>query len=259
MKKQLVLAAIILLIGSNFVAGFAQAIPTQLISSPVIIATPTPTPMPTSPPAPTPSPTPIPNVSLDYEELSRTTEGEETVVTLQVTATYNFGEAMTYDYQNFVLEIRTSRGGLEPFPIYLLTGTAKPFETGSVTVGSSNTYATFTLTFRFSTIQNSFGGAIPFAYELVYNSNTISSSTPEPTIFPSASPTPIASSIATSTETPTSTPNQIWGNPSVFGLDFNWLEVALVVAVGVVVALLVVVIALQGKRIRVLEMKQNSV
>ena len=193
----------------------------------------------------------------DYQEISQTTEGTETVVTLQVTATYNFGDAITYDYQNFVLNIRTPRGGLEPYPMYLLTGTAKPFQTGSVTIGSSNTHATFTLTFRFSTIQSSFGGDIHFAfYELVYNSNTISPSTPQPTISPS--PIPTAQPTTTPSQTPTSTPNQTEAGSTVFGFDFDWLEVAVFVIVGVVVALLVVVVVLQGKRIRVLEMKQND-
>jgi hypothetical protein len=166
----------------------AQAMTVQPMSSPVIIATPTPTPMPTDAPTPTPSPTPIPNVSLDYAEISKTTEGNDTVVVLRITATYNFGDTIIYDYPNFVLDIQTSRGGLEPYPIYLLTGTAKPLQTGSVTVDSNNRIADFTLTFRFSTIQNSFGGPIHFAYyELVYNSNAVSTSTLEPT--PSLTPT----------------------------------------------------------------------
>ena len=187
LKRQLVLAIIIVLLGSSVIASgfaFAQVINIQPISNPVIIATPTPTPRPTPLPT-TPSPTPLPNISLDYDEVSQTTQGDETVVTLRVRATYNFGETTTYNYQNFVLDIRTSRGGLEPFPIYMLTGTAKPLETGSVTVGSNNRIADFTLTFRFSTIQNSFGGAIHFAfYELVYNSNAVSTATPQPTQSP---------------------------------------------------------------------------
>jgi hypothetical protein len=178
----------------------AQSITILPVSNPVIIATPTPTPRPTPFPI-TPSPTPVPNVSLDYDEVSQTTQGSETVVTLRVMATYNFGDTTTYDFKNFVLDIRTSRGGLEPYPIYLLTGTANPLESGSVTVGSNNRIADFTLTFRFSTIQNSFGGPIHFAfYELVYNSNAVSTITSEQT--PKPTPTPIQIT------TPTPSPNQ---------------------------------------------------
>ncbi len=202
MKNLSTLILILIVATSSLIAaGFAltHALPVQPISSPVIIATPTPTPSPTPPPTPTPSPTPIPNISLDYDEVSQTTQGSETVVTLRITATYNFGDTITYNYQSFDLDIRTPRGGLEPFPIYLLTQTVKPMETGSVTVGSNNRVEVFVLTFRFSTIQSSFGGEIPFAYyELVYNSNTFYTATPQPT----PSPIPTESPSPTVTELP---------------------------------------------------------
>jgi hypothetical protein len=172
---------------------------------------------------------------LDYEEVSQTAEGDTTVVILRVTATYNFGDSMTYNFQNFVLDIRTPRGGIDPFPIYLLTGTAQPFETGSVTVGSGSRHAEFTLTFRFSTIQSSYGGSIHFAYyELVYNSNAVSPSTPERTLAPNSTESPIPTATATSSPVPI-------GNP--FGVDLEQtVIVVLVILVAVLLATTVVVL-----------------
>jgi len=248
---------LVLLAASLFAAGLvsAQATAVQPVSSPVIIATPTPTPTPTPAPTPTPSPTPVPNISLDYNEVSQTTEGSETVVVLHVTATYNFGDPVTYDYQNFDLQIRTSRGGLEPYPIYLLTGTAKPSEFGSVTVGNSNPHASFTLTFRFSTIQHSFGGEIHFAYyELVYNSDGVSpSTTPTPTPIPTLTATPPISYSPTASPTQT-TPTR----PAADGSLSGWLQIGAVATVGVVIVLLLVLVVLLLRRVRALEAKVSG-
>ncbi len=249
---------LVLLAVSLFAAGFAsaQAPVMQPVSSPVIIATPTPTPSPTPAPTPTPSPTPVPNVSLDYSEVSQTTEDSDTVVVLRITATYNFGEPMTYDYQNFVLQIRTPRGGLEPFPIYYLTDSVKASEIGSTTVDSNNPHADFTLTFRFSTIQSSFGGQIHFAYyELVYNSDGVSqSTTPTPTPSPTPTATPPISYSPTATPTQT-TPTQ----PATVGSLSGWLQIGAAAAVGVVIVLLLVLVVLLLRRVRVLEAKVNRV
>ncbi|MCW4000010.1 MAG: hypothetical protein NWE93_07210 [Candidatus Bathyarchaeota archaeon] len=238
MKKHLVYAFIALLVSSLFAAGYAlaEATPVQPLSSPVIIATPTPPPLPTTTPTstPTPPPTPVPSISLDYEEVSQATDGDETVVTLRVTASYNFGETVTYNFGDFVLDIRSARGGIEDtFHVYLLTGTAQPLETGSVTVGATNPHAEFTLTFRFSTIQSSYGGPTHFAYyELVYKANA-------------ASPAPQPTTPSTPTDSPTTTPSPVSGDHPV-ALDFE--QTAIVVFAIVVALLTLAVVVLLNRR-----------
>jgi hypothetical protein len=84
------------------------------------------------------------------------------------------------------LNIAVERGGPPPIQAgaYIFTGTTKPIETGSITIDSSNSEATFQLTFVFSTLQNNAHGQTPFTnYELVYSgSTTTTSPTPSPTV-----------------------------------------------------------------------------
>ncbi|MCW3999160.1 MAG: hypothetical protein NWE93_02865 [Candidatus Bathyarchaeota archaeon] len=145
----------------------------------------TPSPIPTRPsPTPTPLPTqavtpppgayvtvPDNNVTVTYSEHSRQTNeaADTTTVVLTVEAQYA-GEAVTLSYNRFVLSILTSRGGLEPYPIYLQSALAYPKEAGSVTVSQANPQASFTLSFEFSTHQQSSqDGMLPFhSYELKY-------------------------------------------------------------------------------------------
>jgi hypothetical protein len=163
-------------------------------ATPVIIATPTPSPT----PEPTPVVTPTSNIALDYNEISRASDGDDTILVLTVNARYNFGDAVTLNYQDFVLWILTVRGGLAPLNLMMHTGDARPIETGSVTIGSISAKVDFTLTFRFLTIQNNFDGPHEFtSYELVYNANSATSSSPTPTPEPEPTPTTlvIASSV----------------------------------------------------------------
>lgn len=159
-------------------------------SYPVIIASPTPEPT----LHPTPTPTPTNNIALDYSEISRATEGSNTRLVLAVDATYNFGEQITINFQDFTLNIAVERGGPPPIQAgdYIFTGTAKPIETGSITIDSSDSEAAFQLTFVFSSLQNNAHGQTPFTnYELVYSgSTTTTSPTPSPTVpeFPISAP-----------------------------------------------------------------------
>jgi hypothetical protein len=150
-------------------------------------ASPSPTPIPTDLPPDIPSPTPIPtaavtpapqtttitpqNITLNYSESSRHTnpDGTQTTVVLSINVQYQ-GEAVTLDKSRFQLSIMTSRGGLEPFPIYLQSSIAYPAESGFVNVGGDHSQASFTLSFQFSTLQQtSMGGILPFhGYELRY-------------------------------------------------------------------------------------------
>jgi len=153
--------------------------PTDAQSSPVIIITPTPEPLPT----PTPTQAPTRNIAMDYSEISRTSEGENTRLVLAVNASYNFGEPVTINFQDFTLNIAVERGGpLAGQPENLFTGTAKPNETGKIILDESNSELAFQLTFVFSTLQNNAHGQTPFTiYELVYSGSTTGPS-PSPTI-----------------------------------------------------------------------------
>jgi hypothetical protein len=134
---------------------------------------PTPTPIPTAESTPAPSTVTITenNITAAYNEVSRHTnsDGTQTTIVLSVNLQYQ-GEAVTLDKSRFELSIMTSRGGLEPYPIYLQSGIAYPKESGFVTVGDEHPEASFTLTFQFSTLQQtSMGGIMPFhGYELRY-------------------------------------------------------------------------------------------
>jgi hypothetical protein len=97
---------------------------------------PTPTPSPTAPATPGPQTITITdhNIEVAYSEYSRQTNEGTTKIVLLLEAQYQ-GEEVTLSYDNFRLSILTSRGGLEPYPIYLETGKVAPAESGSVTVG----------------------------------------------------------------------------------------------------------------------------
>jgi len=162
--------------------GLLTVKPASAQSSPVIIVTPSPTPVPTL----APTPTPTSNIALNYSEVSRTSEGVDTILVLAVTAEYNFGQAVTINFQDFTLDIAVERGG--PPPIQpgseIYEGTAKPLETGNVTLDSNSRQNSFQLTFEFSTLQDNLYGQTPFTgYELVYSGSTTTAS-------PSPSPTP---------------------------------------------------------------------
>jgi hypothetical protein len=143
-------------------------------ASPTSTQTPaSPTPIPTEAVTPAPSSVAIPNhnVAVTYSEVNRQTNeaAGTTTVVLSVEAQYA-GEAVTLSFDRFELSILTSRGGLEPYPIYLQSGLALPAETGSVTVSQSHPLARFELSFDFSTLQQSSqDGILPFyGYELRY-------------------------------------------------------------------------------------------
>ena len=148
-------------------------------SSPVIIVTPTPEPLST----PTPTQAPTRNIAMDYSEMSRASEGENTRLVLAVNASYYFGEPVTISFQDFTLNIAVERGGpLVGQPENLFTGTAKPNETGKIILDESNSELAFQLTFIFSTLQNNAHGQTPFTiYELVYSGSTTGSS-PSPSV-----------------------------------------------------------------------------
>jgi hypothetical protein len=176
-KYPTILLVVILAVTSLNIANssFAQ-------SYPVIIASPTPEP--TLHPAPTPTPTN--NIALDYSEISRATEGSNTRLVLAVNVTYYFGEQIMINFQDFTLNIAVERGGPPPIQAgaYIFTGTAKPIESGSITIDKSNNEDAFQLTFVFSTLQNNAHGQTPFTnYELVYSGNTTTTTpTPSPTV-----------------------------------------------------------------------------
>jgi hypothetical protein len=176
-KYLTILLVVILAVTSLNIAysSFAQ-------SYPVIIASPTPEP--TLHPVPTPTPTN--KIALDYSEISRATEGSNTILVLAVDATYYFGEQIMINFQDFTLNIAVERGGPPPIQAgdYIFTGTAKPTETGSIIIDNSNNKAAFQLTFVFSTLQNNAHGQTPFTnYELIYSgSTTTTTPTPSPTV-----------------------------------------------------------------------------
>jgi|GEM_PF-6885385 len=145
----------------------------QPTASSISTEQPTPTPIPTAAATPAPQTTTITdhNITANYSEYRResTGDGATTTVVVSIDVQYQ-GEALTLDYSRFYLAIMTSRGGLEPYPIYLESSKAYPFESGFVTVGGDHSQASFKLTFRFSTLQQtSVGGIMPFhGYELRY-------------------------------------------------------------------------------------------
>ena len=153
---------------------------TSVQSKPVVIVTPKPAPEPTA----APTPTPITNIALDYNQVSIDEGNETTVVVLGVNVRYNFGEEVTLDYQDFLLNIFRERGGvpLGNFSWLLHTHDAIPVEVGSVTVGDNNREAYFELTFSFSTMQSGFEGPVKYdSYQLVYNGDIYTESTLKPT------------------------------------------------------------------------------
>jgi hypothetical protein len=164
-----------LMLGKQQPGGNASPSPTQAQPTASAISTepPTPTPIPTAAVTPAPQTTTITdhNITVNYSEYRResTADGVTTTVVVSINVEYQ-GEAVTLDYSGFYLSILTSRGGLEPYPIYLESSQAYPFESGSITVGGDHVQASFKLTFRFSTLQQtSMGGILPFhGYELRY-------------------------------------------------------------------------------------------
>jgi hypothetical protein len=203
----------------------AQSTTPEPTSLPVIIATQTPTPSST----PTnPNPTPVSNIALDYSEVSRATVGSDTRLVLAINAKYNFGDAVTISFDEFLLNVLTERGGLEPFPIMMHTDDARPLETGNVIIGDTNRGANFQLTFSFPTIQYNINGQAPFAtYQLVYDAYTA-------TYY--SSPTPISpSTISTYTTKPASS-----------YLNLNSRQIALTLFI--IVCILVLVVAVFMRR-----------
>lgn len=173
------LFSIILMIILTF-SALTMGNPVIAQSYPVILAAPT---IETTS-QPTPTPAPISNIALNYSEISRASEGVDTRLVLAVNAKYNFGEVITINFQDFILNIAVERGGPPPIQAgdYIFTGTAKPIETRSITIDSSNSEADFQLTFVFSTLQNNAHGQTPFTnYELVHSGIT-SIASPSPTI-----------------------------------------------------------------------------
>jgi hypothetical protein len=154
--------------------------PSNAQSNPVIIVTPTPNPT-NSPTPQSPTPTPTSNINLDYNQVSVDEGTENTTLVLAVKLTYNFGESVTLNYQDFILNIFRQRGGLAPPDMLLHSSNAKPFETGSVSVSSGNREADFELTFSFQTMQPGFEGPVKFSsYQLVYNGNVTIYTSPNP-------------------------------------------------------------------------------
>ncbi len=165
--------------------------PTPAQSTPVVIATPKPMPI----AQPTSTPTPTSNIALDYTEVSRANQGDNTRLVLAVKATINSGE-VTINFQNFILNIAVERGGPPPIQAgdFIYTGTAKPVETGNVTIDSYGGES-FQLTFEFATLQNNAHGKTPFTnYELVYSGSiTAASPSPSPSVpeFPAIAIVPL--------------------------------------------------------------------
>ena len=180
MRKTFSLALVLILAVSSL--SLLMVKPASAQSSSVIIVTTTPTQIPT----PAPTPTPARNIALDYSEVSRAIEGVDTRLVLTVNATYNFGEPVTINFQNFTLNIAVERGGPPPIQPgdFIYTGTAKSIETGSVTIDSNSNADSFQLTFVFSTLQNNTEGQTPFTnYQLLYSgSTTTASPSPAPTV-----------------------------------------------------------------------------
>jgi hypothetical protein len=168
----------------------AQTSKIQPLSNPVILAPSTPPPTPT--PMPTPVVTPTRSIAIDYDEVSRTTEGANTILTLNVNARYNFGDTAIFNFQDFILNIFTDvTHGLPPTVFHEHSIDVSPIETGSITVGDTNKEANFQLTFNFPTMQTTFyGDEQDFtSYELAYTGSTAISSLPPQTPI-TTSPTP---------------------------------------------------------------------
>jgi hypothetical protein len=210
---------------------------TSVESKPVTIVTPTPAPTPTPTPQ-SPTPTPTTNIALDYNQVSINEGNETTIVVLSVDVKYNFGENVTLNYQDFLLNIFRERGGvpLGNFSWLLHTHDAIPVEIGSVTVGNSNREAYFELTFSFSTMQSGFEGPVKYdSYQLVYNGNVYTESNPSPTATDDQS------------QNIQVTPTQQVSEAGAFGA--GWLVVALVVAaIGITVLAVVVVVTWRGRK-----------
>jgi hypothetical protein len=222
---------LVVLLGLSSLIVVESASAQSATSYPVIIATPSPTPYVYVSPAPTPTPTS--NIALSYSEVSRDTVGDDTRIVLAVNAQYNFGDSVTFNYQDFVLNIFRPRGGVPiAAKILLHTSDANPQESGSITIGSTNPEADFTLTFIFSTMQEGFEGPVEFSsYQLVYNSNTESVT---PSVASVASPTP--------TEPPTTTPSLTPANislsmnqTSLVALGIGIAAAAIVACVGLII------------------------
>jgi hypothetical protein len=172
--------------------------PANAQSSPVIIVAPTPTLTSTS----APTPTPTRNIAMDYSEISRASEGVDTRLVLAINVKYNFGEPVTINFQNFTLNIAVERGGPPPIQPgdFIYTGTAKPIETGSVTIDSNSNEDSFQLAFEFPTMQENVHGQTPFTnYQLVYSgSTTPASPSPTPTVpeFPAIALLPLVALVS---------------------------------------------------------------
>jgi hypothetical protein len=178
-KSFSLLLIVILAVSSLIMVKPANA---QAPTYPVIIAPPTPAPT----VSPAPRPTPTSNIALSYSEARRETASDDTRIVLSVNAQYNFGDSVTLDFQDFVLQIITNTTqGLAPVVFEEHSGDARPIETGNITIGNTNIEATFSLTFQFRTMQNTFYGKTKefSSYEVVYTGNVYPSST-------STSPTP---------------------------------------------------------------------
>jgi hypothetical protein len=120
----------------------------------------------------TPSPTLniTPTVTITYNELSRETLGIDTEIVLSVNLTHNSGSSVTLYDNQFILNILTLRGGINPPGMSEITDQVKPMENGNVTVGSAHSKANFLLTFEFPTMQENLNGPYPFnSYQLTYN------------------------------------------------------------------------------------------
>jgi hypothetical protein len=158
--------------------------PVSAQSSPIIIATP----IPTTYVSPAPAPTPTRNIALSYSEISREITVDDTQLVLAVNTHYNFGDSVTLDFQDFVLNIITNiTHGIPPMVFEEHTGDARPKETGNINIGSANREANFSLTFQFHTMRNTFYGETKqfTSYEVVFTGNINPSSTPN-----SSTPTP---------------------------------------------------------------------
>jgi hypothetical protein len=128
--------------------------------------TPTPTSiiMPTqSPPSqqvtPTVKPTPIIQAVVTYKEIYQNMNNDYTDIVLLVSIQCN--SEITLRYEQFALNIYTSRGGLTPIDAQVLVGGAVPSETGIV-----SDIVSFHMKFRFLSIYDS---KYYSSYSLTYN------------------------------------------------------------------------------------------
>ena len=117
-------------------------------------------------------------VSISYDELSRTAVGSNTRVVLSLSANLISGGSVTLEYSRFALSAFVVRGGVLPANIGMKYTEVNPQGTGTVTVSTDNPTSTFQLTFEFASEGRNFDDYLrPFSYyELGYSSyydNTI--------------------------------------------------------------------------------------